>query len=81
MAGSYTKTGYSVSQGCSVSCFLCLWAAWGGGRGEQTLSEDHKGEVCIEIRGVGCTSSMSEASHCKKDIKGLQCDLRKASEV
>lgn len=22
-----TNTGYSVSQGCSTSCFLCLWAA------------------------------------------------------
>lgn len=21
-----TNTGYSVSQGCSMSCFLCLWA-------------------------------------------------------
>lgn len=29
IAGSYTKTGYSVSQGCSASCFLCLWARMG----------------------------------------------------
>lgn len=27
MAVWCTNTGYSVSQGCSRSCFLCLWAA------------------------------------------------------
>lgn len=31
MAVWCTNTGYSVSQGCSRSCFLCLWAA--GDRG------------------------------------------------
>lgn len=37
MAVWCTNTGYSVSQGCSTSCFLCLWAVgtrshrWGKG--------------------------------------------------
>lgn len=43
MAVWCTNTGYSVSQGCSRSCFLCLWAVGDRGMCVRRVATYYKG--------------------------------------
>lgn len=44
-----TNTGYSVSQGCRMSCFLCLWAVGRQVRGEKEHHElEGPSKSCLE---------------------------------
>lgn len=63
-----TNTGYAVSQGCSTSCFLCLWAAgtWRGCGLERALAAPAGTGINIP----GSVVPMS-AGHKTQDVLGV----------
>ena len=61
MAVWCTNTGYSVLQGCSMSCFLCLWAAGRVTEGERA-SPDERAPGSHACGGPGCNPARQARS-------------------
>lgn len=90
MAVWCTNTGYSVSQGCSRSCFLCLWAVGDRGMCVRRVTTHHKGlmkPICngdnlqfVTRVGIQWTSTQQKV---QLSVEALHCcvALPRASEI